>query len=111
MTTTAISARAIYEQVGAELAGASVRMGTMFGMPVLKLGKRALGGLYGEAMVFKLPLDSDSHRAALAHDGASQFAPLDGRRVMREWIVVPVAYAAHWPAYARAALAYVAESA
>ena len=43
-----------YEEIAAGLAGAGVKASTMFGMPTLKLNGKAIGGLWGDAMTFKL---------------------------------------------------------
>ncbi len=43
-----------YDEVAAGLAGAGVKASSMFGMPTLKLKGKAIGGLWGDAMTFKL---------------------------------------------------------
>jgi hypothetical protein len=77
----------------------------MMGMPSLKRNGKLVGGFVpGEgAMVFKLA-DPTRREEALAIEGAHLFEPMSGRR-MKEWVVVPVASAAHWSALAEAALA------
>src|SRR6266540_3589653 len=47
--------RQLYDEVAAKLADAGVVKGSMFGMPCLKVGKKMLGGIWGDAMNFKLP--------------------------------------------------------
>jgi hypothetical protein len=94
----------LYDEVAAGLADAGVTKGKMFGMPCLKTGKKVIGGLWGEAMNFKLP--PEARQTALALDGAEPFDPGMGRP-MKEWVVVPVAHAARWPDLAEAALGYV----
>ena len=102
----AIDAQTAYQSVGAELAPASVRMTKMFGMPCLRAGGKAFAGLHGDAMVFKLR--GPAHAEALALPGSQRFDPMGNGRTMKEWIEVPSAHAARWPALAREALGYVA---
>lgn len=96
----------LYDEVAAGLAGSGVTRGKMFGMPCLKSGKKVIGGVWGEAMNFKLP--PDAREAALGLAGAEPFDPGMGRP-MKEWVVVPVAHADRWPELAEAALGYVKE--
>lgn len=77
----------------------------MFGMPTLKLGGKALAGLYGDAMTFKL--SGESHEAALQLSGAHLFDPSGMGRPMKAWVVVPVAHAAEWERLAHLALASI----
>jgi hypothetical protein len=102
--TASDEARAAFDRLGADLAGAGVVPGTMFGMPCLKSGRNTFAGLFGEAAVFKLPAATLAE--ALALPGAKLFDPAGGRP-MREWAVVPLASAERWPDLADTALAYV----
>jgi hypothetical protein len=77
----------------------------MFGMPTLKLDGKALAGLYGDAMTFKL--SGEGHAAALRLGGAHLFDPSGMGRPMRAWVVVPVAHANEWERLARLALATI----
>jgi hypothetical protein len=79
----------------------------MFGMPVLKVGKKAFAGSWQGCVVFKLLFGSDEHRHALALDGSKLFDPGMGKP-MREWIQVKPSHSADWPSLARAAYKYVA---
>ena len=95
-----------YDQVATGLAErAGVQAGSMFGMPTLKLDGKALAGLYGDAMTFKL--SGDAHAAALRLEGAHLFDPSGMGRPMKAWVVVPVAHADGWEQLARAALAAI----
>lgn len=97
-------ARSAYEDVAAGLAGEGVVKGSMFGMPCLKFGKKVLGGVWGDAMNFKLaPGDL---RDALELKGAEQFDPGMGRP-MKEWVVVPYEHVDRWPELAKQALDYL----
>jgi hypothetical protein len=75
----------------------------MFGMPTLKLDGKALAGIYGEAMVFKLA--DDAHAEALGLPGAHLFDPSGMGRPMKAWVVVPPAHADRWEDLAELALA------
>ncbi|MDH4335512.1 MAG: hypothetical protein OEW24_09735 [Chloroflexota bacterium] len=94
-----------YEQVAARLAARGAKTSGMFGMPTLKLDGKALAGLYGDAMVFKL--DGDAHAAALRLPGAHLFDPSGRGRPIKAWVVVSVAYAAEWERLAVDALAAI----
>ena len=91
--------------VAAELQPLGATRGAMFGMPCLKIGKKAFAGLAEQAMVFKLP--ADARAQALRLDGARLFDPMGGRP-MKEWVEVPRLHAAQWSDLAASALAYVA---
>jgi hypothetical protein len=99
-----LQARTEYQAVADGLAGAGVVEGSMFGMPCLKIEKKMLGGLFGDAMTFKLP--PDSREQALALSGAEPFDPGMGRP-MKEWVVIPLEHAATWPGFAEQALEFV----
>jgi hypothetical protein len=96
----------LYDEVAAGLAPAGVVKGSMFGMPCLKIGKKVLGGIWGDAMNFKLP--PDAREEALVLPGAEPFDPGMGRP-MKEWVVVPLAESASWPKLAERALEFVRE--
>jgi hypothetical protein len=100
--------QAAFDAVGAEMAGASVTVSKMFGVPCLKIGRKAFAGLHGDAMFFKLR--DEAHAGALALPGARLFDPMETGRAMREWVHVPAEHAARWPDLARDALAYVAST-
>jgi len=94
-----------YDAVAAGLESAGVVRGSMFGMPCLKIGKKVLAGMYGDAMTFKLP--PEPREKALALPDVEPFDPGMGRP-MKEWVVIPLARSAVWPDYAAEALEYVA---
>jgi hypothetical protein len=77
----------------------------MFGMPTLKLDGKALAGLYGDAMTFKL--SGDALAEALRLEGAQLFDPSGMGRPMKAWVVVPVKHAGDWERLAQLALAAV----
>ncbi|MEP7041268.1 MAG: hypothetical protein ABI864_06800 [Chloroflexota bacterium] len=91
-----------YDEIAAELAGAGVKASSMFGMPTLKRNGKALGGLWGDAMTFKLAPEAVA--AALRLPGVQQFDP-SGSRPMKAWVVVPLEQSAEWERLARLALA------
>ncbi|MGH3462799.1 MAG: hypothetical protein ACRDP9_15160 [Kribbellaceae bacterium] len=94
----------VYDEVAAGLADEGVTKGSMFGMPCLKTGKKVLGGLWGDAMNFKLP--TEAREKALTLPGAEPFDPGMGRP-MKEWVLVPLDESASWRDLAAQALAYV----
>jgi hypothetical protein len=96
--------RTLYDEVADRLADQGVTRGSMFGMPCLKIGKKVLAGLWGDAMNFKLPPDALAE--ALAVPGAEPFDPGMGRP-MKEWVVVPAAESERWADLAERSLAYV----
>ncbi len=92
----------VYDQVHAQ--DPDVVLGKMFGMPILKIGRKAFAGDWQGSMVFKL--SGDSHSRALKLAGAELFDPGMGRP-MKEWVVVPKSQSEQWPSFALAALEYV----
>ena len=92
-----------YEEIATGLARLGVKASAMFGMPTLKVDGKALAGLYGDAMTFKL--SGDAHAEALALRGAHLFDPSGMGRPMKAWVVVPVTQAAEWERLAQLALA------
>ena len=92
-----------YDDIAAGLAGAGVTASSMFGMPTLKLNGKAIGGLWGDAMTFKLA--PEALVDALRLDGAQQFDPSGMGRPMKAWVVVPLAQSGEWERLARLALA------
>jgi hypothetical protein len=94
-----------YEAIAAALENAGVKASTMFGMPTLKRDGRAIGGLYGDAMIFKL--SGEAIADALRLDGAHPFDPSGRGRPMKAWVVVPLARADEWERLAQLALASI----
>jgi hypothetical protein len=91
-----------YERIARELARVvGATPGKMMGMPTLYLGGKAFGGLFGDAMVFKL--DGGPHAAALALPAAALFDPSGMGRPMKAWVRVPLEQASEWPNLARSA--------
>ena len=94
-----------YAAIATSLEGAGVKASSMFGMPTLKLNGKAIGGLWGDAMTFKL--SPDALADALRLEGAHHFDPSGRGRPMKAWVVVPAAQAAEWERLAQLALASV----
>ena len=105
MPKVSAEAVAAYDAVAAGLESAGVVRGSMFGMPCLKIGKKVVAGMFGDAMTFKLP--PAAREKALAVEGVEQFDPGMGRP-MKEWVKVPLTRSEVWPEYAAEALEYVA---
>ncbi len=74
----------------------------MFGMPTLKRNGKAIGGLWGDAMTFKL--SPEGLADALGIEGAHQFDPSGLGRPMKAWVVVPPAQSGEWERLAQLAL-------
>ena len=94
-----------YEAVAAGLAAHGVQASSMFGMPTLKLDGKALAGVHGDAMVFKL--SGEAHADALRLPGAHLFDPSGMGRPMKAWVVVPAEQAEEWERLAELALAAI----
>lgn len=94
-----------FEVLAADIAHAGVTVGKMFGATSLMVGSKAIGCLHGSAVAFKLGRDSAGHAAALALPGAALFDPSGMNRPFKDWVVVPLASAEHWPDLVDAALA------
>lgn len=92
-----------YDEIAAGLAGAGVTASSMFGMPTLKRNGKAIGGLWGDAMTFKLAPDAVAD--ALRLEGVHQLDPSGLGRPMKAWVVVPLAHSAEWERLAGLALA------
>jgi hypothetical protein len=103
-----MDARARYDELCDDLVARNpeVVLTQMMGMPAVKADGRLVCGWVAseEAMVFKLRGDRE-HAAALALDGAHLFAPGLAGRPFKEWVAVPAAHSARWPALAEQALA------
>lgn len=74
-------------------AHADVARGSLFGMPSLKLGRKAFAGSYDGGLVVKLGDDID---AALSIEGATAFDPSGKGRPMKGWAVLPTSARARW---------------
>jgi hypothetical protein len=102
------AATSAFEDLGADLAQAGVVMGKMFGASSLMLNKKALACLNGDKVVFKLGRDTPEHARALALPDAVLFDPSGMKRPFKDWVEVPFSSQAEWPAFADAALEFVA---
>ncbi len=96
-----------YHEIAQELAATNgdVEEGKMFGMPCIKVNRKAFAGFFQDEMVFKLT--GDEHAKALSLDGARLFDPSNMGRPMKEWVQVPFAHAEKWADIAEDALEYV----
>ncbi|OFI38466.1 hypothetical protein BIU82_03845 [Arthrobacter sp. SW1] len=99
------AAIAAFEELGADLLDAGVVAGQMFGARSLLLEKKAIACLNGDLVAFKLGRDTPEHARALALPGAVLFDPSGMGRPFKDWVEVPLAASAEWPALADAALA------
>ncbi|SCZ64715.1 hypothetical protein SAMN02799638_03942 [Arthrobacter sp. UNCCL28] len=102
------AAVAAFEGLGEDLAPAGVVMGKMFGATSLMLNKKALACLNGDKVVFKLGRDTAEHARALSLPGAVLFDPSRMGRPFKDWVELPFAEHEDWPAFAEAALEFVA---
>jgi hypothetical protein len=92
-----------YDVIAAGLEAAGVKASSMFGMPTLKRDGKAIGGLWGDAMTFKLAPDALAD--ALRLEGAQQFDPSGLGRPMKAWVVIPLEQSEEWERLAQLALA------
>lgn len=78
---------------------------------MLKLGRRPIGGLHEDGVMFKLPVDSDEMKRALSLEGAFIFAPsMHGRtRIMKQWVIVPAKHHQHYMDFALRSIRFVEE--
>ncbi len=102
------AALSAFEGLGEDLAPAGVVMGQMFGATSLMLNKKALACLNGDKVVFKLGRDTAEHARALALPGAVPFDPSSLNRPYKDWVELPFDSHEQWPAFAEAALKFVA---
>lgn len=103
-----------FDQLAKELEDLGIAKSNMFGMPVLKLGRKPIAGLAGDGVNFKLPVDSSEYKLALSLPGAHLFQlEMKDRHgpVMKQWVVVPFAHKAHYPDLAAASIKFVESSA
>ena len=102
-------ARAAYDQLAKGLELAGIKKSNMFGMPTLTLGRKPIGGLSEDGVMFKLPVDSAEMKLALSLSGSHIFAPsMHGKtRVMKQWVIVPVEHQEYYPQFAERAVAFV----
>jgi hypothetical protein len=100
-----VDAQARYDEIADDLAARDpdVQLGQMMGMPCIKAGGKMIAGLWKGSMALKLP-DEGEREQALALDGAHLFDPGERNRPMKEWVEVPAAHEARWPALAAKAL-------
>ena len=105
-----MTAPAAYDRLAGELESAGVKKSSMFGMPTLKLGRKPIGGLHEDGVMFKLPVDSAEMKKALSLPGAHIFAPsMHGKvKVMKQWVVVPAEHAGHYGEFAAKSVEFVA---
>jgi hypothetical protein len=101
-----------FQALAKQLSGDGVIASNMFGMPVLKLGKRPICGLDSDGINFKLPAGSNAMSRALKLDGSHLFQPtMKGRQgpVMKQWVVVPFRHSNMYLDFAHESLRFVAE--
>jgi hypothetical protein len=82
----------------------------MFGMPVLKLGKKPIAGLVVDGINFKLPANSDDMKNTLKLPGAHLFQPeMKSKKgsIMKQWVVVPFIYNGKYTDLAVASIKFV----
>lgn len=99
-----------YERLAVGLEKAGIKKSNMFGMPVLKLGKKPICGLWEDGVNFKLVPGSDIYQFALSLTGAHMFQPVmkNGRVMsMKNWIIVPFVHESHYMKLAAASIEMV----
>ncbi len=96
-----------YERLADELEGVGIKKSNMFGMPVLKLGKKPICGWWEDGVNFKLEPGSEVYDFALGLEGSHMFQPVmkNGRVMnMKNWIIVPFKHEAHYMMLAAASI-------
>lgn len=96
-----------FDKLAESLEQAGIKKSNMFGMPVLKLGRKPIAGLVSDGINFKLPVDSKDMERALELSGAHLFQPeMNGKKgpLMKQWVVVPFS---HKDVYANLSLASI----
>jgi len=97
-----------FETLAEEFLGdPAIARASMFGMTVLKVGKRVFAALADGQLIVKLP---PPRIEALVSTGvASRFQPFGGPKQMKEWIALPADGTADWVALANESRAFVEE--
>ncbi len=99
-----------FNQLAGGLEAAGITKSNMFGMPVLKLGKKPIAGLAADGINFKLPADSEDMKQALKIPGSHLFQPeMHGKKgpLMKQWVVVPFSHKDKYPDLAVASIKFV----
>ncbi len=96
-----------YERLAIELEKIGIKKSSMFGMPVLKLGKKPICGWWEVGVNFKLEPDTEIYQFALSLEGSHMFQPVmkNGRVMnMKNWIIVPFKHESHYLKFAAASI-------
>lgn len=99
-----------YDRLAESVQAVGITKSNMFGMPVLKLGKKPVAGLADDGINFKLGADSSESKQALALSGAHLFQPaMHGKTgpLMKQWVVVPFVHEAKYPELVEASIKFV----
>ena len=100
----------LYIQIGQQLAdqfGAIV--GQMFGIPCLKINKKAFVAFFNGEMVFKLGKE-EVNLLKDKYSGSINWDPSEKKRSMKDWLQVPAEFSDTWPQLSKQALDYVLEN-
>ena len=89
----------LYNEIGDTLT--DVIKSKMFGVPCLKINKKAFSSFYENCMVFKLKAGSEIHSEVMSLDGSHLFDPTGKNRPMKEWVQVPYDYNDKWLEFAK----------
>ena len=96
----------LYNEIGDTLT--DVIESKMFGVPCLKINKKAFSSFYENCMVFKLKAGSEIHSEVMSLDGSHLFDPTGKNRPMKEWVQVPYDYNDKWLEFAKNSKEFVA---
>jgi len=99
-----VTAAELFGRLAADLAGAGAHAGAMFGKQALLVDGKAFACLKGDDLAFRLGAGSTAHQTALGLPGAALFDPSGKGRPFKDWVAVPLAESARWPALAEDAL-------
>lgn len=106
MTTAQIA----YDRLAHTLEPLGIKPSSMFGMPVLKFGRKPICGLVSDGVNFKLPVDSPEMKLALSLSDTHLFQPeMNGKKgpIMKQWVVVSPEHEARYIDFAKASIQFV----
>jgi hypothetical protein len=101
----------VFDNLVESLKDLGISKSNMFGMQVLKLGRKPIAGLTEDGINFKLPINSPESKLALSLQGAHLFQPeMYGKKgpLMKQWVVVPFSHSEKYPDLAEASIKFVA---
>jgi hypothetical protein len=97
----------LYVQIGEQFKEQyDSEMGQMFGKPCFKINKKAFAAFFKDEMVFKLGRE-DIYQVRDQYFGSVNWDPSGKDRPMKDWLQIPLEYAADWNNLAKQAMDFV----